>query len=27
MIPRARLQALPYTRYCVDCARKQQYGA
>ena len=21
-IPRARLQALPYTRFCVDCARK-----
>ena len=21
-IPRARLQALPYTRYCVECARK-----
>lgn len=20
-IPKARLQALPYTRYCVDCAR------
>ena len=23
-IPRARLQALPYTRYCVACARKLQ---
>jgi RNA polymerase-binding transcription factor DksA len=21
-IPKARLNALPYTRYCVDCARK-----
>jgi RNA polymerase-binding protein DksA len=21
-IPKARLQAVPYTRYCVDCARK-----
>ena len=21
-IPRARLQAIPYTRYCVECARK-----
>src|SRR5712692_6723107 len=21
-IPKARLQALPYARYCVDCARK-----
>jgi len=23
-IPRARLDAVPYTRYCVDCARKIQ---
>jgi len=23
-IPRPRLQAVPYTRYCVDCARKQE---
>ncbi len=23
-IPRPRLQALPYTRYCVECARKLQ---
>ena len=23
-IPKARLQALPYTRHCVDCARKLQ---
>jgi RNA polymerase-binding protein DksA len=23
-IPRARLQALPYTRHCVSCARKLQ---
>jgi len=23
-IPRPRLQALPYTRHCVDCARKLQ---
>jgi len=26
-IPRARLEALPYTRYCVACARKIQTGA
>ena len=26
-IPRTRLQALPYTRYCVDCARKQQQSS
>src|SRR5215831_9405400 len=26
-IPRQRLQALPYTRYCVDCARKLQQSA
>jgi RNA polymerase-binding transcription factor DksA len=26
-IPRARLSALPYTRYCVDCARKIEQGA
>ncbi len=24
VIPKARLQALPYTRHCVDCARKLQ---
>src|SRR5205809_5987159 len=24
VIPKARLQALPFTRYCVDCARKLQ---
>jgi len=23
-IPKVRLQALPYTRYCVDCARKAE---
>jgi DnaK suppressor protein len=23
-IPRIRLQAVPYTRYCVECARKQE---
>ena len=23
-IPRPRLQALPYTRHCIDCARKQE---
>ncbi len=23
-IPKARLQAVPYTRYCVECARKQE---
>ena len=23
-IPKARLQALPFTRFCVDCARKLQ---
>jgi RNA polymerase-binding transcription factor DksA len=23
-IPKARLKELPYTRYCVDCARKQE---
>jgi RNA polymerase-binding protein DksA len=23
-IPRARLNALPYARHCVDCARKQE---
>ncbi len=26
-IPRARLQALPYTRYCIECARKLEQGA
>jgi len=26
-IPKARLQALPYTRYCVDCARKLQQSS
>ena len=26
-IPRARLQAIPYTRYCVECARKLEQGA
>ena len=26
-IPAARLQALPYARYCVSCARKVQQGA
>jgi RNA polymerase-binding protein DksA len=26
-IPRSRLHALPYTRYCVDCARKLQQSA
>ncbi|HKI34606.1 MAG TPA: TraR/DksA family transcriptional regulator [Gemmataceae bacterium] len=26
-IPRARLQALPYTRHCVECARKLQQSA
>jgi RNA polymerase-binding transcription factor DksA len=25
-IPDARLRALPYARYCVDCARKQELG-
>lgn len=24
MIPRTRLQALPYTGHCIDCARKQE---
>jgi RNA polymerase-binding protein DksA len=24
MIPRPRLQALPYARHCIDCARKQE---
>jgi DnaK suppressor protein len=23
-IPKARLQAVPYARYCVECARKQE---
>ena len=26
-IPKARLQALPYTRYCVACARKLQQSS
>jgi RNA polymerase-binding transcription factor DksA len=26
-VPKARLQALPYTRHCVDCARKLQQSA
>jgi len=26
-IPKARLQALPFTRYCVDCARKLQQSS
>jgi RNA polymerase-binding transcription factor DksA len=26
-IPRPRLQALPYTRYCVECARKLEQSA
>jgi DnaK suppressor protein len=26
-IPRARLQALPYARYCVRCARRAEEGA
>jgi RNA polymerase-binding protein DksA len=26
-IPKARLQALPYARYCVACARKQEESA
>jgi DnaK suppressor protein len=26
-IPKARLQALPYARYCVDCARKLQQSS
>jgi len=26
-IPRARLQAIPYTRYCVECARKLEQNA
>jgi DnaK suppressor protein len=26
-VPRARLQALPYTRHCVECARKLQQSA
>src|SRR5438128_11527512 len=26
-IPRVRLNALPYTRYCVDCARKLEHNA
>ena len=25
-IPKARLQAVPYARYCVDCARKIEEG-
>src|SRR5215467_505909 len=26
-IPKARLQALPYTRHCVTCARKAQHSS
>lgn len=26
-IPRARLQAVPYARYCVECARKLEQNA
>lgn len=26
-IPRPRLQALPYARYCVECARKHEQSA
>jgi RNA polymerase-binding protein DksA len=26
-VPKARLQALPYARHCVDCARKLQQSA
>jgi RNA polymerase-binding protein DksA len=26
-IPRERLRALPYARYCVECARKHEQGA
>jgi DnaK suppressor protein len=26
-IPKPRLQAVPYTRYCVDCARKLEQNA
>ena len=26
-IPKARLDALPFTRYCVECARKMQQSA
>jgi RNA polymerase-binding transcription factor DksA len=26
-IPRARLKELPYTRYCVQCARKLEQGS
>jgi RNA polymerase-binding protein DksA len=26
-IPKARLQAVPYARFCVDCARKQEENA
>jgi DnaK suppressor protein len=26
-IPKGRLQALPYTRHCVDCARKVQQSS
>jgi DnaK suppressor protein len=26
-IPRPRLQAVPYARYCVDCARKQEQNS
>jgi len=26
-IAKARLQALPYTRYCIDCARREEGGS
>ena len=26
-IPRGRLRALPWTRYCIECARSVEYGA
>ena len=26
-IPRGRLRALPWTRYCIECARSLEYGA
>jgi RNA polymerase-binding protein DksA len=26
-IPKARLDAIPFTRFCVECARKQQQSA
>jgi RNA polymerase-binding transcription factor DksA len=27
VIPKVRLNAVPYTRYCVECARKQEQGS